>query len=284
MKFRTQTGGPEGPDDYGKGRPPKGDYTSKAEEDRSEDIRRDTDEQENRSITLKDVDRAMLHQFKERFDLSITQNGEHREVPVIFDHPERWKWAANQDLKSAGDRILYPLLVINRESAQTDTARDIPNKGAFNMSPKGGNFVAKQRWSQNNRYDDFNALKDRVPSYEYYIVRVPNYIDVSYQCTLRTEYRINANTIQERVNYRSREYWGDPDRWLFWVEAGSFDQSVEGGNDEAQYVETTFGLDVKAYVLPEESYKEDVMQKMHTVSEVDFEEHVVTEEQFMQDD
>lgn len=260
------------------------DFNQKQENDRGAEIRRDTDDQSDRSIGLKDVDKAMLYQFKERFDMSVVQNGERIDVPVIFDHPERWKWAANQDLKSAGDRILYPLLVIDRQSSETDESRDNPNKGVFNMSPKGGSFVAKQRWSQNNRYDDFDGLGDRKPSYDYYVVQVPNYINVSYECTLRTEYTIHANTITERISYQGRSYWGNPDEWLFWVDVGSFDQSVEGGTDEAQYVETTFGLEVKAYTMPDESLKQDVMEKMHTVSEVAFEEEIVTKEEFLGED
>lgn len=280
MKLRTDTGEDSTPNK----KPPKGSYNQAAPENRAEEIRRDTDDQPDRSIELKDVDKAMLHQFKERFDMSVVQNGERKDIPVIFDHPERWSWARNQDLKSAGDRILYPLMVINRTSTETDETRDNPNKNVFNMSPKGGSFVAKQRWSQENRYDNFMALQDRKPAFDYYIVQIPNYINVSYDCTLRTEYRLHANTIQERVSYQGRSYWGDPERWLFYVTVGSFDQTVEGGQDEAQYVELNFSVDVKAYILPDESLKEETFEKMNTVTEVDFEEKIVTKEQFLNDE
>jgi hypothetical protein len=264
-------------------KPPKGNYNKAAEPNRAEEIRRDTDEQQDRSIKLEDVDKAILYQFKERFDTTIVQNGERRSVPIIFDHPERWKWAARQDVKSAGDNVLYPLLVVTRESTDTDTARDNPNKQFFNMSDKGGNFVAKQRWSQKNRYDNFAALEDRKPSYEYYLVQIPSYIDVSYSVKLYTEYRIHANNLQERFQYEGRSYWGDPERWLFWCEATSFSQNVEQPTDDAKYVETSFDVQVKAYILPDESLKQETLEKMHTISEVDFEEKITTKEDFLND-
>lgn len=273
--MKLQTNNPEDSE------PPKGSYNQEAPEDRASEIRRDTDDQSDRSVDLKDVDAAMLHQFKERFDMSVVQNGERIDIPVIFDHPERWKWAADQDLKSAGDRILYPLMVINRESTETDESRDNPNKNVFNMSPRGGSFVAKQRWSQENRYDNFMALSDRVPAYDHYIVQVPNYINVSYSCTLYTEYTVHSNTVLERVNYQGRSYWGDPERWLFYVTVGSFDQTVEGGQDESQYVQLDFDVDVKAYVLPDESLKEETLEKMRATAEVQIEEEIVTEEEFL---
>jgi hypothetical protein len=58
---------------------------------------------------------------------------------------------------------------------------------------------------------------------------------------------------------------------------------VEQPTDDAKYVETSFDVQVKAYILPDESLKQETLEKMHTISEVDFEEKITTKEDFLND-
>lgn len=244
---------------------------------RDTELRRDTGGAEPREIGLETIDRAMLYQFKERFDIAVEQNGHRIDVPVIFDKPERWKWAANQNVKSLGDRIVYPLLVIKRGNVDTDAQMDNPNKGMHTFGHQQGGFVARQRYSKQNRFDNFAALTGRKPVYEYYVLQMPKYLDVSYSCTLFTEYKIQANRLVERITYQGRSYWGDPSRWLFWCEAAGFDSEVEEAEGDTRFIRTEFSVDVKGYIIPDESLKEDTLKKRMSVAKTVFEERVVTE-------
>jgi hypothetical protein len=244
---------------------------------RDEDLRRDTDDEKAPTVSLEDVDRAMLHQFKERFDLAVEQNGRRIDVPVIFDKPERWRWAANQDVKALGDKVIYPILVMKRGTSDTDPDLDNPNKGRFTFGLESSGFVARQRYSEQNKFDNFSALTGRKPAYEYFLMQVPKYLDINYDVTILTEYQIQANRLKERIMYQSRSYWGDPDRWLFWCEATGFDSEVEEAEGDTRYVETTFSVDVKGYIIPEESLKRSTLQKKLSVAKTVFEEKIVTE-------
>ena len=45
----------------------------------------------NPSVTLMDIDGAILHYFEKVIKPSVEDNGENVKVPVIYASPERWK-------------------------------------------------------------------------------------------------------------------------------------------------------------------------------------------------
>src|ERR1035437_9639157 len=57
--------------------------------DRAEQVRRDTDGQKNFTITLYDIDEAILTQLG-NLQLQVTDVGKQVKVPAFFGPPERW--------------------------------------------------------------------------------------------------------------------------------------------------------------------------------------------------
>ena len=69
------------------------------------------------SIGIKDIDEAVFYYFKNVIKPFVYQNGERRNVPVIYGAPERWKSFQKdgyyRDKKGA---IMLPIIVIKRDT------------------------------------------------------------------------------------------------------------------------------------------------------------------------
>jgi hypothetical protein len=59
------------------------------------------------------------------------------------------------------------------------------------------------------------------------------------------------NSLVEKINFASDDYWGDPARFKFRTKIDSFANTVESTGDDDRNVSTTFSLTVNAYLLPE---------------------------------
>ena len=57
---------------------------------RANAVRRDTDKEKNLTITLLDVDTAIMSTLETQLKLQVNDNGETIAVPVIYGNPERW--------------------------------------------------------------------------------------------------------------------------------------------------------------------------------------------------
>jgi len=247
--------------------------------------RRDTDDVENLTVGLEDIDRNIMFQLKERFNFEIKQSGEIKRVPVIWDSPEDWAWAQKQaqeeNLTSLQDRIIYPLIIVNRSSVQRWSNLDGQNT-RLNMTPKPGVYSGVRTRSSQNRFDNFDALKDRDPVETKYVVQVPKYLQVSYDISLYTEQIQQMNKLIERISYYSQEYWGDPEDYLFYTSVDSINPETENAQDDSRYVTANFSAEVNGYIIPEDMTYEATTKKLHSVAKVTFEESTLTKDQ-MQD-
>ena len=59
-----------------------------------------------------------------------------------------------------------------------------------------------------------------------YIV-VPDYVTISYDCIIWTDYIEHMNKLIESINYASDSYWGNPERFNFRASINSFDGITE---------------------------------------------------------
>lgn len=57
---------------------------------RANATRRDTDKQKNFTVTLLDIDTAIINTLNDTLRLQVNDNGEVVKVPVIYGNPERW--------------------------------------------------------------------------------------------------------------------------------------------------------------------------------------------------
>lgn len=254
----------------------------KREIGREKQIRRDDDNDiDSPSISLEDVDEVIQYQFDENFNFHVEQNNRSVQVPTIYNTRERWEWAKrNKDLRTVHDKVIFPLIVYERTDVSRDTDRE--NANTINQrvygQGSGSSFIASTRYSKKNRYSKFATLNGSLPKRQFYTVSVPNYVEVEYDFQIFTEYMYQLNEIIEQISYVGLEYWGDPNNNLFRAKIGGLSTSIEIEN-EVRFAKADFSVTLKAYLLPEHVADSATTKKAYTVSDVEFEEKIVSEDE-----
>ena len=220
---------------------------------RAKDISRKDDKTKDISIGLEDIDQAIQYYFDNILKPTVTQNGNRRAVPVIFGEPEKWKAVQNDGYyRDAGGKIMAPLIMYKRTDVTKN--RTLGNKLDGN---KVHNFqVFETRYNQKSQYDKFSILTNRIPSKQYYVSVVPDYIDVTYQCVLFTNFVEQNNKLIEAIQFASDSYWGDLSRWKFRTKVDSFSITNEYQTENDRTARTDFTLTLNGYLISDTVNKE----------------------------
>jgi hypothetical protein len=107
------------------------------------------------------------------------------------------------------------------------------------------------KYSKKHRYDLFSQMVGTQRPIEQYNVTMPDYVTVSYECIIWTDFTEHMNKIVEAFQYATDEYWGDKSGFKFRVRIDSFDTTAEVGEGSQRMVRTNFTMAVNAYLLPE---------------------------------
>jgi hypothetical protein len=142
---------------------------------------------------------------------------------------------------------MAPLIMFKRTDITKNRA--IANKLDANNPNNFGVFT--KRYSQQNAYDNFKVLNNRVPQKEYYAVVMPDYLTVTYECAIFTYYVEQLNKIVESMEYASDAYWGNPQRYQFKAMIDSFGFQTELSQDDERIVRSTFSIKINGYIIPE---------------------------------
>jgi hypothetical protein len=133
--------------------------------------------------------------------------------------------------------------------------------------------VVGTKFNQRNIYDNFSVLTNRIPSQQYYISSVPDYITVNYSCVIFTDYIEQNNKLIEAIQFASDSYWGDPNRFKFRANIDSFNTPIllEQGEDRA--ARSSFNIKLFGYIIPDTINKDLAVarSKFYTKSQVVFE-------------
>jgi hypothetical protein len=221
------------------------------------------------SIGLEDIDNAIMYYFKNHIKPTVIQNGNRVAVPVMYGSPERWKSVQADGFQRDGnDMLLVPLIMFKRESIEKNRA--LGNKLDGN---KVHNYqVVGTKFNQRNVYDNFSVLNNRIPSQQYYISSVPDYINVTYSCVIFTDYVEQNNKLVEAIQFASDSYWGDPSRFKFKANIDSFNTPIllEQGQDRA--ARSSFNIKLFGYILPDTVNKDLAVarSKFYTKAQVVF--------------
>jgi len=200
------------------------------------------------SIGLEDIDGAIQYYFDNIIKPNVVQNGNRVAVPVIFGDAEKWKSVQNDGFYRDKDgKIMAPLIMYKRTNVEKN--RTLGNKLDGNKSHLFNVF--ETRYNAKNFYDKFDILTNRKPSKQYYVSVVPDYVTVTYECVLFTNFVEQNNSLIEAIEYASDSYWGDFRRWHFRTRIDTFAVTniVEQGNDRA--ARTTFTMTLNGYLIPD---------------------------------
>jgi hypothetical protein len=211
------------------------------------------DDTKQYSVGIKDIDEAIFYYFENSIKPFVYQNGERREVPVIYGAPERWKSFQRdgyyRDKKGA---IMLPIIVIKRDSIAKD--RTVANKLDANQPNLYG--IWSKNFSSKNFYSNFGTLNNRKPVERFHVVAQPDYVTMEYSVLVQTYYMEQLNKIIESCEYASDAYWGNPERFQFRAFIDSFTTATQLSQGSDRLVKGTFNIRLRGYIIPDTIQKE----------------------------
>jgi len=199
------------------------------------------------TVSIQDIDEAIMYYFQNVIKPFVMQNGNRIEVPIIYGAPERWKSVQKDGYyKDKNGAIMNPLIMFKRDSVEKN--RTIGNKLDANYPNLYG--VMKKKYDTNNFYSNFNVLTNRIPEEQFYAVAIPDYLTLTYSCVVTTYYVEQLNKIIEAIEYASDSYWGNPQRYQFKAKIDSFTTVTELPTGGQRIVKATFSIKINGYIIP----------------------------------
>jgi hypothetical protein len=230
------------------------------------------DEQQMLSISLVDIDSTIASYMEKHIIPEVEQNKSKVKVPLIYGNAERWKGAQKDGyLKDKLGKIQIPLIMFKRNSfAKNDSMQFLKDDRI--------NYPTIRKFSNKNSYDRFSLLNSEFKKrYETYDVKMPDYVTVTYEVMVWTNFTEHNNKIIEQFQYFTGRYWGEDDKYKFRVMIDNFDNQQEVGAGTERIIRTTFTMTVHAYLLPKRTDNVPTTQKGFTIRKV-----VVTNEVLLQ--
>ena len=225
---------------------PTSDSISQRHQNRALQTSRKTDKVKDISIGLEDIDYAIKYYFDNVIKPSVVQDGQRVNVPIMYGSPERWKSVqADGYYRDGNGKLVLPLIMYKRDNVEKN--RSLGNKIDGNLASLFQVF--ETRYNQRNQYDKFSILNNRIPSKQYYVSVVPDYVTVTYTVSIFTNYVEQNNKIIEAIEFASDSYWGDENRWHFRTSLDSLATTnvINSGEDRAAV--TTISLKVNGYLI-----------------------------------
>lgn len=200
------------------------------------------------SVSLEDHDNVIQYYFENTIKPTVIQNGNRLSVPIIYGSPERWKSVqADGVYRDKDGKIMAPLIMYKRDTLEKN--RSLGNKLDGN---KVHNYqIFETRFNSKNQYDRFSVLNNRQPSKEYILSVIPDYVTLTYSCTIFTDYIEQINSIVEAINFASDSYWGDFSRFKFRARIDSFTTTNEVNTEDGRVVRANFNIILNGYIIPD---------------------------------
>ena len=215
---------------------------------RSYQIASDTQQDKDFSIGIKDIDEAVMYYFDKVLRLSVVQNGSSVKIPVLYGSSENWNnFQRDGYFRDKEGKLMAPLLIFKRSTITQN--RNLGFKLDGNLIHNLQLF--EKRYSARNFYSNFSVLANRSPEKEYIAVATPDYVTVEYECVVWTYFMEQMDKLVESLNFASRAYWGDPNRFLFHSSIETFTDSTEYTQGEDRAVKSTFNVTLNGYLIPD---------------------------------
>ena len=221
--------------------------------ERANDVRRDNDNLKDLSVGLYDIDYAIKYYFEEVIRPEIVEFGNKIKVPVIYGSSEKWKNVqADGYFRDNNGKIQSPLIAYKRTAIAKN--RGLTSKIDANFPNLYYNQEVK--YAQNNKYDQFSVLTNSKPTKTYINTVVPDYVDITYDVIIWTDYIEGMNKLVESIMYTEGSYWGDVERFKFRSKIDSFTNTTDLLQDADRIVRTTFQLTIFGHIVPDALAKE----------------------------
>tara|TARA_X000001382_G_C3132025_1_gene166713 strand:+ start:80 stop:946 length:867 start_codon:yes stop_codon:yes gene_type:complete len=206
---------------------------------------------ENYAVTLKDIDGSVMNFIKNIIRPTIKENGEVFKVPIMYGNEERWKSARKRGvIRDKKGALLLPLIMFRRTEVSKNM--DLAVGMEHDLRRNGEEMVVGRQWSKTNKYDRFSVLQGQKPVYEYLVTTVPNYVNLTYEFVLWTNFIEQMNPLVENFIEFNNQYWGEGLDTKFYSLLESISDASEMNQNGERFIKSTFSVTTKAYLLPEE--------------------------------
>lgn len=218
------------------------------EQNRALEVSLRNDSDKDFSIGIKDINEAVHYYFTQILKLSVVQNNTKVEVPILYGNEESWKSVQTDGYyRDSNSKLMAPLLMFKRTNLTQN--RGLANKLDGNYARNVQVF--ERTFNRRNIYSNFNAINNRVPEKEYVVAVSPDYVTVEYTCMIWTHFVEQMDKLIESLNYASRAYWGDPNRFQFYSSIESFQDATTYNTGDDRLIRSNFTLTLNGYLIPE---------------------------------
>ena len=215
---------------------------------RSNDIRRDDDKLNDLTIGLFDLDYCIKWYFDNVIKPKVNDFGRNLDVPVMYGAPEKWKnMQADGYFRDQNGKIQAPLISYRRTAITKN--RLLGNKVDANYPALYRTQEVK--YTQQNRYDQFSTLANLKPVRNFINTIIPEYVDITYEVVVWTDFIEHMNSIVESIVYSEGSYWGEPDKFKFRTKIDDFQNTTDLQVETDRIVRTTFTITMFGYLVPD---------------------------------
>ncbi len=217
------------------------------------DIRRDGTSFGELSIGLKDLDYTIKYYIEQVIKPTIDDFGSERAVPVVYGSPEKWKNIQEDGYyRDREGKILAPIIAYKR----TGLTKNKTLGSKVDANHPQVYYSQEVKYTQKNRYDQFSALVGKVPTKTYINTVMADYVDLTYDVVIWTDFVEQMNSIVEAIVYSEGSFWGEKDRFKFRTKIDSFTNTTDLLQDADRIVRTNFTLTLFGYIVPDVKVKQ----------------------------
>jgi len=205
------------------------------------------------SIGLGDLDYSIQYYFQNIIKPKVDDVGTMRDVPVLYGAPEKWKnIQADGYLRDKQGKILTPLIAFRR----TGIAKNKTLGSKVDANNPAIYYTQQRKYTPQNRYDQFSVLSNSKPIQTFVNTVMPDYVDLTYEVIIWTDYVEQMNKIVESVLYTEGSYWGERERFKFRTKVDSFTNTTDLLQDTERVVRTSFTLNLYGQIVPDALVKQ----------------------------
>ena len=206
---------------------------------------------DNYSITLKDVDTAVLNHIKNVMKPRVREANETFKIPVYYGNEERWKAVRKRGvLRDKNNSLILPLIMLKR----TELSRNELSGQSFqhDINRNSVEVVRANKWSKDNQYDRFSVQQGVQPVQELLFTGMPDHVICNYSFVMMTNFIEQMNILNDLFLEHIGTYFGDSEQYKFLSSLdGGLSDASEMNRDGERLIKTEFSLSIKAYVIPE---------------------------------
>ena len=196
---------------------------------------------------------AIKYYFDEVIKPTVVEGTTVVPVPVFYGSPEKWKnFQTDGYYRDKDGKIQAPMIVYKRTAITKN--RTLSSKVDANFPAIY--YTQQYAHTPENRYDQFSRLTNSKPIKTFSNTVMCDYVDLTYEFIIWTDYVEQMNKIVESVLYSEGSYWGQKERFKFRTKIDSFTNTTDLLADNERIVRTSFTVTLFGYIVPDTIVKQ----------------------------